>query len=95
MLTLETVVKKTDNLLQAEMGEEMVMMSLENNAYYGFDKVGRVIWEMMVTPMSLAQIVEKLTDRFAVSTDQCFADILPFFEKLLAEGMIVAEESHS
>lgn len=74
--------------MEAEMDNELVMMSLENNAYYGLDRVGKVIWQMLETPQSIDAIADQLIKRFDVSKEQCLEDIMPFFEKLLDQQMI-------
>lgn len=70
------------------MGEELVMMSMENNAYYGFDKIGKIIWEMLKEPISIQTLLDRLTERYDVSEQQCMEDITPFLEKLRDENLI-------
>ena len=88
MLSKNMIIRKNLDLMEAEMDNELVMMSLENNAYYGLDRVGKVIWQMLETPQSIDAIADQLIKRFDVSKEQCLEDIMPFFEKLLDQQMI-------
>lgn len=88
MLDSGLIITKSDTFLEAEMGEELVMMSMENNAYYGFDKIGKIIWEMLKEPISIQTLLDRLTERYDVSEQQCLDDITPFLEKLRDENLI-------
>lgn len=88
MLDSGLIITKSNTILEAEMGEELVMMSMENNAYYGFDKIGKIIWEMLKEPISIQTLLDRLTERYDVSEQQCMEDITPFLEKLRDENLI-------
>jgi hypothetical protein len=64
------------------MDEELVMMDLETNNYYGLNKIGKDIWSFLELELSLEELCNKLTQKYEVSFEQCKNDITPFLEKL-------------
>lgn len=91
MISPDTVIKKNTQLLESDMQDEMVMMSMENNAYFGLNKVGKEIWLMLEEPTTISNIIDRLTQRYNVSREQCLNDITPFIENLLSESIVSVE----
>lgn len=87
-ITLETTVQRSQELLTSSIGDEVVMMSIENSAYYGLDPVGSKIWEMIAEPVRVSQLCDQLMERFEVSAEQCQADVLKFLNEMHDEGML-------
>lgn len=87
-ITLETTVQRSQELLASSIGDEVVMMSIENSAYYGLDPVGSKIWEMIAEPVRVSQLCDQLMERFEVSAEQCQADVLKFLNEMHDEGML-------
>lgn len=88
MITLESTVQRNPELLASSIGDEVVMMSIENSAYYGLDPVGSKIWEMIAEPLLVSDLCEQLMERFDVLPSQCQVDVLKFLNELHTEGML-------
>ncbi len=43
----DTIIQRKSDLLFNEIDGEVVMLSVENSEYYGMDKVGSRIWELL------------------------------------------------
>lgn len=88
MLTLDTVVKRADDLLATEVDGDLVMLSLRTNQYYGLKQLGGRIWEMVAEPVTGAQIVEAILAEYEVERAVCEADTLRFLSQLEREKLI-------
>ena len=88
-ITLDAVVQRNEDLLTSNIGEEVVMMSIENSAYYGLDPVGSKIWDMLDKPVSVSDLCEHLQECFDVSPQQCQKDVLEFLIEMQEEDMLV------
>ena len=87
-ITAETIVVRCEDVITAEMDEDLVMMSMKSNRYYGLDEIARRIWDLTRKPVSVTLLCEQLTDEFEVEPDQCLQDVLGFLEELRQEGLI-------
>ncbi len=53
----DTILQRKSDLLFNEIDGEVVMLSIENSEYYGMDKVGSRIWELLEQPLSFKVLV--------------------------------------
>lgn len=87
-ITSQTALVRADTFMTAEMDDDLVMMSLENNAYFGLDDIGKAIWELLETPTTIEALCDSLLDRYDVEPAQCRADVIAFLTELHNEGMV-------
>ena len=90
-ITPETILKRKGDLLFNEIDGEVVMLSIENSEYYGMDKVGSRIWELLEQPHNFKELVAKLIDEYEVSEQQCIGDTLVFLNKLTDKKLILTD----
>jgi hypothetical protein len=53
------------------------------------DGVGSEIWEIAARPVTVSEIADALTKRHDVSRDRCIAEVIPFIDDVLAEGLLL------
>ena len=87
-ITPDTILQRKRDMLFNEIDGEVVMLSIENSEYYGMDKVGSRIWELLEQPVPFRELVAKLLEEFEVSAEQCSADTLVFLKKLENKKLI-------
>lgn len=92
-IQIGTRLVQVESLLTNQIDDEVVMLNLETDSYYGADPVGSRIWTLLAQPLSVAHICEQLQEEYEVEQETCEADVLAFVEKLHAEGLIqIVEE---
>jgi hypothetical protein len=69
-----TIVSRSPSVLTAEVGGEIVMMSIEQGHYFGLDQIGSDIWKRIEPPCSFAALIDGLAadyeaDRATITTD--------------------------
>jgi hypothetical protein len=85
---LNTIITQAAGLVSSQVDGEIVMMSVDNEQYYGLDAVGSRIWELIAQPTSVSSVCETLLSEFQVDGDTCHRDVLNFVERLYAEKII-------
>lgn len=88
MITLDTTVAQSETLVSADIGEEVVMLHLENNAYYDTDAIGTDIWHRLAQPMTVHVLCAALVQAYDVDVEICQADVLAFLNAAYQEGVI-------
>ena len=88
-MTDTTILSRRSGLMTADMNGSAVMMDIMTGKYYNLGAIGGRIWELLEEPMTVAALVNKLTDEYDVSVEQCRADIEPFLNTLLERGLLV------
>lgn len=80
---------RNESIPTGEVDGEMVALDLDKGNCFGMDGIGSQIWELAAKPVSVAEIVDALTSRHDVTRARCIADVTPFIDDLLAEGLLL------
>jgi len=88
VVTEQTIIAKNNQIIANEIDDELVMMSLEQGNYYSLNPVAKRIWELVETPMSVAQICSVLQQEYEVDYPNCLSSVLSFSQKMEAEGLL-------
>lgn len=90
VLQADQPLKRRDDIFTAALADDAVAMDIESGAYFGFNKVASEIWALLEGETSLRQICTALCARYAVTPEQCEADVRALLEKLLRDGLVIA-----
>ena len=83
-----TCVVRNDSIPTGEIDGELVALDLDSGHCFGMDRIGSAIWQIAAEPITIGAIADELVVRHDVDRARCVADILPFIEQLLAEGLL-------
>lgn len=73
-----------DDLVVEEIDDEIVVLDLEGNQYFGLNEVGWLIWRAIEEDdAALADIVDRIVDGFDVDADTAREDTKAFIGQLL------------
>jgi hypothetical protein len=90
-IALETTLSRNEDILHAAVNaDELVMLSMSSNCYYGVNSVGARIWELLETPTTVGQICTRLCEEFEVDRRECQSAVLKFVNELVGHGLINA-----
>jgi len=84
----DAILRRKQDQLSSEIDGEVVMLSIENSEYYGMDKVGSHIWQLIEKPISLKQLIGILLDEYEVAEEQCTEDTVKFIEQLMEKELV-------
>ena len=84
----DTILKRKQDQLFSEIDGEVVMLSIENSEYYGMDKVGSRIWQLLENPVNFKELIEILLDEYEVTEEQCTEDTKTFIEQLMKKQLV-------
>jgi len=79
---------RTDDVIEADVGGEVVLLHTQNWQYFEFDQVGATIWGLLSAPSSLDSLVDSLTRQFEVDQDTCRTETKAFLDEMVSQGLI-------
>ena len=88
-LTLQSVVSRNPEIIHSAMDDEVVMMSVDQGLFFGLDKIGAHIWEILETPKTGEEVISLLLSQYDVNRDQCENDTLRFLNNMLDKKVIL------
>ena len=86
--SLQLRVRVPGQVLMRQVGEEMVMLNLERENYYGLDPVGARLMLIAESGATLEQISERLLEEFDAAPEQVRGDVQRVAAELLAAGLL-------
>lgn len=80
-----------NGFLSSKLGEETVMMNLNNGDYLGLNSVASDIWDLLEQPIMLSDLNAKILSMYHVNKEQCEAEVNSFLEKLMDNKMLIVQ----
>jgi hypothetical protein len=87
-ITLESVVRRSSDIMASQVENELVMMDVERGMYYALNTIGADIWERLAQPVKVADLCAQLQQRYAVDHATCEADVLAILRDMSGEGLL-------
>ena len=89
---LKAEIVRASNNIVSDMGEEKVILSIENGKYYNLGVMGGQIWDLIEAPVTVLQLIDMLTEQYEVERHTCEEQLIPFLLHMLDEGLIHLNE---
>jgi hypothetical protein len=84
------VVACRDGLIEAEIDDEILALSVQRGNCYGMNRVGSHVWKLLAKPVRICDLCAALFAAYTVDRDVCERQVLDLLEELRAEGLINA-----
>jgi hypothetical protein len=87
-ISIDTRVKLSEDVLFQEVQGDAVLLDLKTGVYFGLDKVGTRIWQLMGDKGQLSGVVSQMEEEFDVARECCEGDVVSLARRLEEEGLI-------
>ncbi len=77
-----------ENVLFRELEGESVILSLDNETYYGLDDVGTRMWLQLTTQPTVQDAYNALLHEYEVEPDELQNDLARLVSELVAAGLL-------
>jgi hypothetical protein len=84
----KTTYKRAIELMEAEVGDELVALDVQEGACFGFNPVAASVWRSLSAPKTFDQLRQELLDEFDVSAEQCAGELKELLDDLTAKGLV-------
>ena len=82
-MELTNKVSQRPDLVAADMGDETVMMDVLSGKYFKLSSVGGDIWNLIEEPVTVEELINKLTSEYDVDRETCQTQTLDFLDECL------------
>lgn len=87
-LGLDSIVVQRFGIDTTDIDGEKAMMDIENGKYFILNSVGSSVWDFIVQPNSVKNIIFKLIEEYDVDNDTCEKSVFQLLERLKYEELI-------
>jgi hypothetical protein len=78
----------TDKQITSQLGEESVILGLDDGIYYGLDSLGTRVWTLLSSPRSAREICEDIKLDYDVSATACEEAVLALLQDMESRALI-------
>jgi coenzyme PQQ synthesis protein D (PqqD) len=89
--SLQMRVRVPEDVLMRQVGEEMVMLNLSRESYFGLNPVGARLMHFAESGASLGDISERLLEEFDAQREQVQGDVRRIAAELMDAGLLVQD----
>lgn len=93
MINADSVVKVSNDVVVQELDGEAVLLNMNSEIYFGLDKIGTRIWNLLQTHGDLGSVTQTLLNEYDIGEEALTTHLLEFIEKLDSKGLITIQES--
>ena len=79
----------SDGVVFRELDGEAVLLNLDSGMYFGLDRVGTRIWQLLDAHHRLDKVIEELLEEYDVARETLEADVARLLGALLEKGLVV------
>ena len=88
---LTSRVRVPGHVLMRQVGEELVLLNLDKEGYYGLNPAGSRLMQFAETGATMQDIVERMLTEFEVGREQLEIDVRTVAAELIAAGLLEVE----
>ena len=81
-------VVRVKEILSAEVGNEVVLMSIEKGVYFGLNPVGARVWSLLDEFIAVQEVFATIVEEFEVTLEQCQEEVLQLLKDMREQGLI-------
>lgn len=82
------VVAAAGRQLSTNLAGEVVILDIERGIYFGLERVGTLIWELLQAPRPVSEIIERVVAEYDVERIAAEADVQALLADLARHGLI-------
>ena len=88
-----TVIRRNPRVVHRSLGQEegAVLLNLDTALYYGINRVGAVVWDLLEEPITFQHLLEELRNRIDEVPSVLEEDIAAFLRELQRRDMATFE----
>jgi hypothetical protein len=92
-ISSDLTVVSTRRLVSADLGEEVILLHLENGLYFGLENVGARIWKLLQKPVRVGEIERVLLEEYDVEPEKCHEEVVGLLNKLVDQNLVEVTDS--
>ncbi len=78
----------TDKQITSQLGDESVILGLDDGIYYGLDSIGTRVWGLLASPRSAREICADIQRDYDVGVAACEEAVLALLQDMEARALI-------
>ncbi len=86
-------VRVPEHVLTRPVDNELVLLNLDTEQYFGLDEMGMAMWTAVTTQATIGDAVDRLLEEFEVDRETLLGDVEMLLQKLSERGLVELSSS--
>lgn len=86
-ITGRSTVVATRNHLSSQLGEETVILQMDDGIYFGLDPIGSRVWSLIQDARTVGEVCGALTAEYEVTPSDCEAAVITLLREMVEAGL--------
>lgn len=82
------IVCRRPGLTEAEFGDELFALHIEQGTCYGFNMTATEVWKLIDQPRRVSELRDVLGQKFDVGPEECERDLRELLRELEKDGLV-------
>ena len=91
MLQSNVTIQLSEEALAAEMGGEVIVMSVSSGSYLNLNESASWIWQLLAEPRKFGEICAAMEEEYDVDPETCRKEVSHLLEELATRGVITLD----
>lgn len=87
-VTADTILIRDSEPAFVHFQDDVVLLSLQRGAYFSLNEAGSQIWDMLVRPRRVGDVLDALAETYDVAHDLMTKDVISFLGALLERRLV-------
>ena len=83
-----TTYQRAKNLMEADVGDEIVALDVDGGTCFGFNDVASSVWRKLAEPTRFEMLRDGLLAEYDVPKDQCEEELRTLLADLVTKGLV-------
>jgi hypothetical protein len=88
LLGLDSWVVRSSEPIAAEVGDGLVMLSVQEGKYFSLNPTAAAIWRRLESPMRVGELCDQIVDEFDISREHAIQAVPEFVAKLIEQKIV-------
>jgi hypothetical protein len=89
----EMTYERAIEVIEAEIGSDLVAMDVQVGQCFGFNAVAASVWRELETPKRFNELRDVLLGEYDVGDERCSTELRELLDDLVAKGLVRAEKA--
>ena len=85
---LTRAIRPVADVLVSQVGDELVLLELDSEHYFGLDAMGRSMWEKLTTSANIAVAIAALLAEYEVDEPRLLQDVARLLGELVSRRLV-------
>lgn len=82
------IVQRSPDLPTAQVDDDLILLSVDQGAYFVIGGVGPRIWELLAEPTTLSEITRTICIEYRADEARCHSDVSALLQQLIQNGLV-------